>query len=128
MCSVPRAAASPVPSAVRAPFHRWMEANIRPEQVVFRASDDAALEVAIRSGAGIGFLGTRVGDRATWLPLGGDALTFIASSDDIDVAEVSVSGAELIITEVGAGSSIITVTADDGNGGSTSTSFELTVQ
>ena len=51
-----------VQAAVRAPFHRWMEANIKPEQVVFRASDDRALEAAVRAGSGIGFLGVFPGD------------------------------------------------------------------
>src|SRR6056300_1942342 len=51
-----------VPSAARAPFHRWMEANISPDQVFFRASDDRSVEAAIRSGIGIGFMGTNIGD------------------------------------------------------------------
>ncbi len=56
-----------VPSAVRAPFHRWMEANISPDQVFFRASDDRSVEAAIRSGIGIGFMGTNIGDQSEGL-------------------------------------------------------------
>lgn len=54
----------PVASAMRAPFHRWLVENIRPEQFAFRASDDTALDEAVMQGAGIGFLATRKGDRA----------------------------------------------------------------
>lgn len=51
-----------VSSAARAPFHRWMEANVSPDQFVFRAADDRSVVAAIRSGMGIGFMGTRLGD------------------------------------------------------------------
>ena len=57
-----------------------------------------------------------------------DALMFTAESDDTGLASVSVSGAILTVTEVsGTGESIITVTADDGNGGTVSDEFTLTV-
>ena len=40
----------------RAPFHRWLAARIPPDQFVFRATEAAALNAAIRAGVGIGFM------------------------------------------------------------------------
>lgn len=40
---------------IRAPFHRWLAAQVPPEQVVFRTTEGAALTAAIRAGIGIGF-------------------------------------------------------------------------
>lgn len=40
----------------RAPFHRWLHDTVQPEQISYRATDSAALEAALREGAGIGFL------------------------------------------------------------------------
>ncbi len=40
----------------RSPFFRWMNANIPRENVVFRSTDNRAMELAIRAGAGIGFM------------------------------------------------------------------------
>ena len=58
----------------------------------------------------------------------GDALTFTAESSNIELATVSVSGNTLTLTEVsGTGQSTITVTADDGNGGTVDDDFILTV-
>lgn len=56
-----------------------------------------------------------------------DALTFSAESADEAVVTVSVSGNTLTITEVGNGSSEITVTANDGVGISVSDMFSFTV-
>ena len=42
--------------ASRAPVVRWMKENLPPEAVVFRASEAAAVEMAVRAGAGIGFI------------------------------------------------------------------------
>ncbi|MFM7333501.1 MAG: LysR family transcriptional regulator [Tabrizicola sp.] len=42
----------------RAPFHRWLRATVQPEQITFAATEPAALEQAVRSGAGIGFVST----------------------------------------------------------------------
>lgn len=39
----------------RAPFNRWLRANVPAEAVTFRSTDTRALEVAIKAGAGIGF-------------------------------------------------------------------------
>ncbi len=40
----------------RSPFFRWMIANVPRENVVFRSTDNRAMELAIRAGAGIGFM------------------------------------------------------------------------
>ncbi|WP_309664300.1 LysR family transcriptional regulator [Tabrizicola sp.] len=42
--------------ATRAPFHRWLRAVVRPEQITYASSEVAALEAAVRMGAGIGFM------------------------------------------------------------------------
>jgi DNA-binding transcriptional LysR family regulator len=42
----------------RAPFHRWLRATVHPDQITYAATEAAALELAVRSGAGIGFLMT----------------------------------------------------------------------
>jgi DNA-binding transcriptional LysR family regulator len=42
----------------RAPFHRWLRATVHPDQITYAATEAAALEQAVRSGAGIGFLMT----------------------------------------------------------------------
>lgn len=40
----------------RAPFHRWMRAQVPPERISFRATEPAAFEAALRGGLGLGFL------------------------------------------------------------------------
>jgi len=40
----------------RAPFHRWLRATVQPDQIVYTATEPAALEQAVLSGAGIGFM------------------------------------------------------------------------
>ena len=42
--------------ATRAPFYRWLRATIQPEQIAYTATEPAALEEAVRHGAGIGFV------------------------------------------------------------------------
>ena len=42
----------------RAPFHRWLRATVQPDQIVYTATEPAALEEAVRQGAGIGFVST----------------------------------------------------------------------
>ncbi len=42
--------------ASRAPFYQWLRAKVPPERILFRATEPAALEAAVRTGAGIGFL------------------------------------------------------------------------
>lgn len=44
--------------ATRAPFHRWLRATVPPEQIVYAATEAAALEEAVRQGAGLGFIMT----------------------------------------------------------------------
>ncbi|MEP1096564.1 MAG: YHYH protein [Cyclobacteriaceae bacterium] len=56
-----------------------------------------------------------------------DVLTISATSSDENVALASVSGETLTLTEVGEGSTTITVTANDGNDGSVSDEFVLTI-
>lgn len=42
--------------ATRAPFHRWLRATVPASQITYTASEPAALDLAVRQGAGIGFL------------------------------------------------------------------------
>ncbi|MMZ53804.1 Endoglucanase precursor [compost metagenome] len=56
-----------------------------------------------------------------------DALTYTATSTNAGVATVAVNGGDLKITPVNAGTAMITVTANDGNGGTVDTNFTLTV-
>ena len=42
----------------RAPFHRWLRATVHPDQISYAATEPAALEHAVRTGAGIGFMMT----------------------------------------------------------------------
>jgi len=56
----------------------------------------------------------------------GDSLTFTARSSDSAVAEVDVEGASMRISPTGIGSTKIHMTADDGKGGLTTTSFRFT--
>jgi DNA-binding transcriptional LysR family regulator len=44
--------------ATRAPFHRWLRATVHPDQIVYAATEPAALEHAVRQGAGMGFIMT----------------------------------------------------------------------
>jgi DNA-binding transcriptional LysR family regulator len=41
---------------VRAPFHRWLRERVPPGNFTYRASDQAAMDAAVRGGIGIGFL------------------------------------------------------------------------
>ncbi|MEM7549737.1 MAG: cadherin domain-containing protein [Bacteroidota bacterium] len=56
-----------------------------------------------------------------------NTLAITASNSDSEVVEVELSGNALNISEVGSGSTTITLTADDGNGASVSTSFVIEV-
>jgi len=49
----------------RAPFHRWLRATVRPDEIVYAATEPAALEQAVRQGAGIGFMMTFRASRDT---------------------------------------------------------------
>ena len=57
----------------------------------------------------------------------GDALTYGATSSDVTIASVAVSGSVLTITGVVAGAAAVTVTATDGGGLSARQSFPVTV-
>ena len=56
-----------------------------------------------------------------------DPLTFSAESSDTTQVTVAVNGSELTFTSVSAGKPTVTVTADDGRGGTVSTTFTVTV-
>ncbi|WP_425393071.1 cadherin domain-containing protein [Ekhidna sp.] len=64
---------------------------------------------------------------ATFSDEDGDNLTLSASSSDETVSTANLSGTILTLTEVGNGSTVITVTANDGNGGTVANEFTLTV-
>ena len=57
----------------------------------------------------------------------GDALTYSAASSDEGVATVSISGNMLSVTEAGIGTTTITITANDGNGGTVTNAFDYTI-
>ena len=48
----------PADETHRAPFYRWLSANVPAERVVFRASDMRVTAEAVEAGAGVGFLPT----------------------------------------------------------------------
>ncbi|MCP3780677.1 S-layer homology domain-containing protein [Paenibacillus sp. MZ03-122A] len=56
-----------------------------------------------------------------------DALTYTATSTDTGVATVAVNGSDLKITPVNAGTATITVTANDGKGGTINSQFNVTI-
>ncbi|MFT9371041.1 S-layer homology domain-containing protein [Paenibacillus polymyxa] len=56
-----------------------------------------------------------------------DALVLAATSTDAGIATVAVNGSDLKITPVNAGATTITVTADDGNGGTVDMQFNVTI-
>ncbi len=60
-------------------------------------------------------------------PDSGDTLTYVASSTQVNVVGVSVSGAVLRLTPRALGASTVRVTASDGEGGSVSDDFTVTV-
>jgi len=43
----------------RAPYHRWLRANVPPEVLTFHITEPEAGEAAVRAGAGLGFLAPR---------------------------------------------------------------------
>ncbi|MER2121874.1 MAG: Ig-like domain-containing protein [Solibacillus sp.] len=57
----------------------------------------------------------------------GNALTYSVSSSNNAIATVSISGGTLTVRGMAIGTATITVTANDGNGGVTSTTFTVTV-
>ncbi len=57
----------------------------------------------------------------------GDALTYTAISSATNIATASISGSTLTVAAVTTGNATITVTANDGRGGTVSTNFMVTV-
>ncbi len=48
----------------RAPFHQWLRQRVPAEALAFRSSEPAALEEAVRLGAGLGFLAVHAAEGA----------------------------------------------------------------
>ncbi len=57
----------------------------------------------------------------------GDALNYVLANSDDGVATVSLNGELIVITEVGVGSTTVTVNVDDGKDGAASDAFVLTI-
>jgi len=57
----------------------------------------------------------------------GDVLTFTAVSNPSGIVTAGISGSVLTVTALAAGSTTVTITANDGRGGATPTSFTVTV-
>ncbi|MEO6298394.1 MAG: LysR family transcriptional regulator [Paracoccaceae bacterium] len=57
----------PDTSEPRAPFHRWLRDNIPPEAIMYRMTESAANDEAIRLGLGIGFMDSRAARGETGL-------------------------------------------------------------
>ncbi|NEU25583.1 RTX toxin [Paenibacillus polymyxa] len=57
----------------------------------------------------------------------GDALTYTVETSATNVATVSVNGSQLTLTPVSAGTTKITVTANDGKGGTINSQFNVTI-
>ncbi len=51
----------------RAPFYRWMHETVPPDSITYRSTESAAMEAALRAGAGIGFLPARDAEEDTAL-------------------------------------------------------------
>lgn len=51
----------------RAPYFQWLRAHVSADQVTFRSNDFEAMEHAVRSGAGIGFMAPQAADRLAGL-------------------------------------------------------------
>ena len=75
-----------------------------------------------------GFGTTTINVSGNFIDVGGDNLSFSASSGNTSVATVSVSGAVITIREVGSGRSQITVTARDSDGASIADKFTVIVR
>ncbi len=74
-----------------------------------------------------GFSTLRIDLATVFVDEDGDQLTISAESANEGVATILVSGQTLTVSEVGTGATTVTVTADDGSGGSVSDSFDIEV-
>ena len=74
-----------------------------------------------------GFGTTTVSLASAFTDSDGDELRFSATSSPSSVITVAVNGNSLTITEVSAGNALVTITASDGNGGTASTDFTVTI-
>lgn len=63
----------------------------------------------------------------SFIDIDGDLLAYNVVSSEPSVMTASLVGSTLLLDEVGLGITVITVTANDGNGGSVETSFQVTV-
>lgn len=74
-----------------------------------------------------GFQSATVSLASVFTDSDGDQLNYSATSSPSSVVTVTISGSSLTINEVGTGNALITITASDGNGGTASTDFSVTV-
>ncbi|OQY04262.1 MAG: hypothetical protein B6I20_03430 [Bacteroidetes bacterium 4572_117] len=74
-----------------------------------------------------GFGTSAVDISTTFADADGDALTYTVASSNAAVVTAAIAGTTLTLTEVGNGTSNVTVTADDGNGGTVDDIFVVTV-
>ena len=94
------------------------ENNVEPE--ISTSISDVALEA--------GFGSQNIDVEEVFNDPDGDELEITASSENEEVASVEVEGNILTIVENGEGTTIITVFADDGNGGITEVKFTITIE
>jgi hypothetical protein len=73
----------------------------------------------------VDFVHNLVATAPVFIDLDGNTLGFTAQSSNTGVAEAAVTGALLTVHPVAAGNAVITVQADDGNGGTESTTFNV---
>ncbi|HJV46792.1 MAG TPA: VWA domain-containing protein [Bacillota bacterium] len=63
----------------------------------------------------------------TFADADGDSLQFSVNANDSSIAQVSISAGKVVIDPIAAGSTSVTVAADDGNGGTVFVTFTVTV-
>ena len=85
--------------------------------------DNALSDLSLEEGFGSDTLDLT----AVFVDVDGDELSFTSSSDNESVVVTTISENLLIINEAGIGSANVAVAADDGNGGSISTNFDVVV-
>ena len=72
--------------------------------------------------------GTQIDLSGVFADADGDALAYSASTTNEDISYGFVQSSELLVVALGRGTATITVTADDGNGGTVSDAFTVTVK